>query len=176
MAGQRLTDKTALDQQTASGDLYMIVDVNDTTGSAEGTTKKLDSKFVIQTDKISVSNAEVIDLHNNEKTLVGALSGYMITPISVTCLCTYATSAETSNNNLYIGYDDSSDVKYWDNSSRFMGGLTADTTYVFGGRSAGGGTKAGSTINSPLVIWSNNAFNGGWSMDVYVTYCYTKII
>tara|TARA_R100000654_G_scaffold1062_1_gene3999 strand:+ start:3626 stop:4156 length:531 start_codon:yes stop_codon:yes gene_type:complete len=176
MAGQRLTDKTALDQQTGSGDLYMIVDVNDTTGSAEGTTKKIDSKFVIQTDKISVSNAEVIDLHNNEKILVGALSGYMITPISVTCLCTYAASTESSNKNLYIGYDDSSDVKYWDNSSRFMGGLSTDTTFVFGGRSAGGGTKEGSTINSPLVIWSSGAFNGGWSMDVYVTYCYTKII
>ena len=176
MAGQRLTDKTALDQQTGSGDLYMIVDVNDTTGSAEGTTKKIDSKFVIQTDKISVPNSDVIDLHTDEKTLVGALSGYMITPISVTCLCTYAASTESSNKNLYIGYDDSSDVKYWDNSSRFMGGLSTDTTFVFGGRSAGGGTKEGSTINSPLVIWSSGAFNGGWSMDVYVTYCYTKII
>ena len=31
MANQRLTDKTALGQQTGSGDLYMIVDVSDTT-------------------------------------------------------------------------------------------------------------------------------------------------
>ena len=41
MAGQRLTDKTALEQQTASGDLFMVVDVNDTTGSAAGTSKRL---------------------------------------------------------------------------------------------------------------------------------------
>ena len=52
MAGQRLTDKTALAEQTGSGDLFMVVDVNDTTGSAAGTSKKIDSKFVIQTDKI----------------------------------------------------------------------------------------------------------------------------
>ena len=59
MAGQRLTDKTALEEQTGSGDLYMIVDVNDTTGGSAGTSKKLDSKFVIQTDKFSLTNAEV---------------------------------------------------------------------------------------------------------------------
>ena len=76
MAGQRLTDKTALAEQTASGDLYMIVDVNDTTGSSAGTSKKIDSKFVIQTDKISISNAEVLDLDANEKTLVGATSRF----------------------------------------------------------------------------------------------------
>ena len=59
MANQRLTDKTALEQQTSSGDLYMIVDVSDTTGSAAGTSKKLDSKFVLQTDKFSLDNTEV---------------------------------------------------------------------------------------------------------------------
>ena len=58
MANQKLTDKTALGEQTGSGDLFMVVDVSDTTGSAAGTSKKIDSKFVIQTDKISLSNAE----------------------------------------------------------------------------------------------------------------------
>ena len=33
MAGQRLTDKTALTTTPGTGDLLMIVDVNDTTGS-----------------------------------------------------------------------------------------------------------------------------------------------
>ena len=66
MAGQRLTDKTALAEQTGSGDLYMVVDVNDTTGSSAGTSKSIDSKFVIQTDKFSLNN---IPLHliNNYK-------------------------------------------------------------------------------------------------------------
>ena len=96
MAGQRLTDKTALAEQTGSGDLFMVVDVNDTTGSAAGTSKKIDSKFVIQTDKISVSNAEYQDLDSNPKTLVGALSGYMITVYNVTVLCDYTSSAQSS--------------------------------------------------------------------------------
>jgi len=177
MAGQRLTDKTALEQQTGSGDLFMVVDVNDTTGSAAGTSKKIDSKYIIQTDKISVSNAEVIDLHNNEKVLVGALSGYMITPISATCLITYnAPATETSNKSIYFGFDDSSDSYYWDSSSRFFGFQTTDSTYVFGGRPPGSGTKSTSILNSPFVIWSSGAFNGGWTMDVYITYAYTKVL
>jgi hypothetical protein len=176
MAGQRLTDKTALEQQTGSGDLFMVVDVNDTTGSAAGTSKKIDSKYIIQTDKISVSNAEVQDLHNNEKILVGALSGYMITPISATCLITYAASTESSNKNIYFGFDDSVDTHYWDTSSRFMGGQSTDVTYIFGGRTSGSGTKSTSILNSPFAIWSNGAFNGGWSMDVYITYAYTKVL
>ena len=44
MANQRLTDKTALTQQVGSGDLLMVVDVNDTTGSAQGTSKQMDFK------------------------------------------------------------------------------------------------------------------------------------
>ena len=107
MAGQRLTQKTALEQQTGSGDLLMVVDVNDTTGSADGTSKKMDFKYVIQTDKFSLTNAEVKNLSHADspKTLIGALSGYMITPFNVTLLCTYAANIETSSNNLYFGYD-----------------------------------------------------------------------
>ena len=109
MANVRLTDKTALEEQTGSGDLYMIVDVNDTTGSADGTSKKLDSKFVIQTDKFSLSNAEVKLLSHGSapKTLVGALSGYMVTVFNVTMLVTYASATELSSNDLYFGYDSS---------------------------------------------------------------------
>ena len=45
MAGQRLTDKSALVTTPGTGDLLMIVDVNDTTGSAAGTSKKIDNKI-----------------------------------------------------------------------------------------------------------------------------------
>jgi hypothetical protein len=176
MAGQRLTDKTALDQQTGSGDLYMVVDVSDTTGSAAGTTKKIDSKFVIQTDKISVPNSDVIDLHTDEKILVAALSGYVITPITITALVTSGGSDESSNKNLYIGFDDSSDVNYWDTASRFYNGFSTNHSYIFGGNQAGGGVRTTSIVNTPLVIWSSGQFTGNWSMDMYVTYCYTKII
>ena len=90
MANVKLTDKTALEEQLGSGDLFMVVDVNDTTGSSAGTSKKFDTKYLIQTDKISLSNAEVQALNSTPKTLVGALSGYMITVYSVNVLCTYA--------------------------------------------------------------------------------------
>ena len=176
MAGQRLTDKTALEEQTGSGDLYMVVDVNDTTGSAEGTSKKIDSKFVIQTDKFSLNNTEVQALNSTSKILIGALSGYMPTIFNVSVLCTYAASTESSNNNLYFGFDDSQDILRWDYVSRFMGAKSADTSYIFTGDPPASGVDAGSLINKSFKMWSNAAFNGGWSCDVYVTYCYTKIL
>ena len=70
MAGQRLTDKTALTTTPGTGDLLMIVDVNDTTGSADGTSKKIDNKFFIQTDKITISNAEFLALNSDGRTLI----------------------------------------------------------------------------------------------------------
>tara|TARA_R100000781_G_scaffold15136_1_gene12507 strand:- start:696 stop:1226 length:531 start_codon:yes stop_codon:yes gene_type:complete len=176
MAGQRLTDKTALEEQAGSGDLLMVVDVNDTTGSAQGTSKKMDFKYVIQTDKYSLNNTEVQDLDTTSKTLVGALSGYMVMPLSVTVLCTYAAVAEASNKNLYFGWDASQDLLYWDYGSRFMGAKSADASYVFAGAQPGAGVDAGSLINKSFKMWSNGAFTGGWSCDVYMTYAYTKVL
>jgi hypothetical protein len=177
MAGQRLTSKTALEEQTGSGDLFMVVDVSDTTGSSAGTSKKIDSKFIIQTDKFSLNNTEVQALNTTEKVLVGALSGYMVTPIHVTILTTYASATELSNNNLYFGYDSSDDTVYWDYVSRMMSSLTTSNTFTLGGGSpAGKGAYSASIINRPFVMWSNGAFTGGWSCDVYVTYAYTKIL
>ena len=178
MAGQRLTDKTALEQQTGSGDLFMVVDVNDTTGSSAGTSKKIDSKFIIQTDKISLSNAEVIDLDANEKTLVGALSGYMITPLSVTVLCTYASSTESARKDLLFGFDDSIDTSYWSRAQDCMDGKTTDMTYIVGGfDQSKNGAWTASTINKPFICWAEGTgFTGGWSCDIYVTYCYTKVL
>jgi hypothetical protein len=177
MAGQRLTDKTALTEQAGSGDLLMVVDVSDTTGSAEGTSKQMDFKYVIQTDKISVSNAEIQALDSTPKTLVGALSGYMVTPLSATILVTYAASTDTSNSNLFLGYDDSSTTSYWDVSSRFMSGQTTDNSYVYGGNTdTRYPTHNASILNKPFIIWSSSAFNGGFTMDVYITYAYTKVL
>ena len=69
MAGQRLTDKTAHEEQAGSGDLLMLVDVSDTTGSSAGTSKKTDFKYVIQTDKFSLSNADVLALDSKPKNI-----------------------------------------------------------------------------------------------------------
>jgi hypothetical protein len=177
MAGQRLTDKTAMDAQAGSGDLLMVVDVSDSTGSSAGTSKKMDFKYVIQTDKFTLSNADIQALHTTPKTLVGALSGYMVTPFNVTILTTYASSNETSAANLYVGYDSSQDLLFWEKITRFMYNITTSNTYVQGGAVSGAaGSYAASIINRPLEMWSNSAFNGGWSADVYVTYAYTKVL
>ena len=179
MANQRLTDKSALEQQTGSGDLFMIVDVSDTSSSAEGTSKKIDSKYIIQTDKFSLNNTEVQALSHgaSPKTLVGALTGYMVTPISATVLVTHAGSNESGNRTLYFGYDTSSNFTFWDSGSKFYNGESADRAYVFGGDQPSFGVYGSGTIlNKPFMMWSSGAFNGGWSMDVYITYCYTKVL
>ena len=176
MANVKLTDKTALEEQLGSGDLFMVVDVNDTTGSSAGTSKKFDTKYLIQTDKISLSNAEVQALNSSPKTLVGALSGYMITVYSVNVLCTYASSTEASSNDLYLSYDSSSTTVYWKYMRDFMNGKTTDITFCFAADTAAGGTCTTSILNKPFLMYSNNAFNGGWTADVYVTYAYTKIL
>jgi len=177
MAGQRLTDKTALEEQAGSGDLLMLVDVSDTTGSSAGTSKKTDFKYVIQTDKISLSNAEVQDLTHagSPKTLVGALSGYMVTPLNVTILVTYASATESSNSSLYLGYDSSSNSQYWVSMGRFMNGITTSNTYILASESGSAAHNA-SILNKPFLMWSSAAFNGGWSCDVYITYAYTKVL
>ena len=160
MANQKLTDKTALTEQAGSGDLLMVVDVSDTTGSTAGTSKKTDFKYVIQTDKISVSNAEAQALDSSPKTLVGALSGYMITVYNVTIITTYASSTESSNSNLFLGYDTSQTSKYYDTAGRFMGAQTSSNCYMFGGNQATHGVKGSSIINSAFSMWSNAAFKG----------------
>ena len=176
MAGQRLTDKTALTEQTGSGDLYMVVAVSDTTGSSSGTSKKIDSQYVIQTDKYSLNNTEVQALHTTSKTLIGALSGYMTTVFNVTVLCTYAAGTEISSNNLNFGYVDTDDSFYWRQIRDCMNTKTTDITYQVGASPASGGTCSETILNKPFMMWSNAAFTGGWSCDVYVTYAYTKIL
>ena len=179
MAGQRLTDKTALEQQTGSGDLFMVVDVNDTTGSAAGTSKKIDSKYVIQTDKFSLSNAEVLDLDSTPKTLIGALSGYMPTIFNVTVLCTYASATEASRKDMIFGFDESNDAEYWSYIESCMDSETTDNTYIVGaGRALSkAGSASTSILNKPFLCWAEGTgFAGGWSCDIYVTYCYTKVL
>ena len=176
MAGQRLTDKTALEEQAGSGDLLMLVDVNDTTGSSAGTSKKTDFKYVIQTDKFSLNNTEVQALHTTSKTLIGALSGYMTTVFNVTVLCTYASATELSSNNLNFGYIDTDDNSYWKQIRDCMNGKTTDITYQIGASPSNSGTCTETILNKPFMMWSNAAFTGGWSCDIYVTYAYTKVL
>tara|TARA_R100001163_G_C5019864_1_gene162962 strand:- start:489 stop:1019 length:531 start_codon:yes stop_codon:yes gene_type:complete len=176
MAGQRLTDKTALEEQLGSGDLLMVVDVNDTTGSAEGTSKKYDAKFLMQTDKFSLSNAEIKALDSTPKTLVGALSGYYINVFSFTMFVTYASSTESSSKDLHLTYDTSNTSVNWTIIRDCMNGKTTDITFVTNSSGSSNGACATSILNKPFMMSASGAFNGGWTADVYVTYNYVKVL
>ena len=176
--GTRLTDKTALEEQLAKDDLLMIVDVSDTTGSAEGTSKKIEAQYVTTTDKVSLTNLQVKALDTAPITLVPFKTGYMITPISVTVLCTYASPDELTRKDLLFGFDESSDTQFWGKVDAAMDTLTADATYVVQGQDAPRSPSCDGTIlNKPFKVWAEGTgFAGGWSCDIYVTYAYTKII
>lgn len=174
MAGQRLTDKTALDNHTGSGDLYMVVDVSDTTGSAEGTSKKIDSKYVIQTDKISVTSAEfqAMDATGGAgtfRTLISAQgSGYAIVPLNVFINATH-TSGSSSNTNLYLGFASNSTQQFWVNCNKFMGsGVNA--SFNFQSASNGKGSYNGLNDDKPFLMYANQNFTEVISADVYITY------
>ena len=181
MASQRLTDKSAIDN-IGSGDLMMLVDVSDTTGSAEGTSVKMDMKHVLQTDKISISNAEFLSMRTGPgasdfKTLVTAPgAGFMILPVDITMLVTYAAPTQTAAINLFVGYDSTTATYYTLQARNFMRNLTTDSTFILPFIPAVGGSHSASIENQPLVMYSSNNFSGGFSADVYVTYKIQKIL
>tara|TARA_Y100001963_G_scaffold25780_1_gene34996 strand:- start:210 stop:740 length:531 start_codon:yes stop_codon:yes gene_type:complete len=169
--GQRLTDKSALNNHTGTGDLYMIVDVSDTTGSAAGTSKKLDSKFVIQTDKISLSSADIQGLDSTAKTLVSAPgSGYAVIPISAMLMCTYAAPEQTNRSYMLIGHE--SGGTFASLELHPMKNKTNDNTYKFTTMNSNAvPTKQGSIDNLPLILHTDStAFDGGFTADLYITY------
>jgi len=176
MANQKLTSKTALEEQAGTNDILMIVDSSDTSSSAQGTSKKMDFKYLMQTDKISVSNAEFQDLGTTPKTLVGALSGYMITVYQVTILCTHAAPDDSAAASLIFSYNSSEISNYWYSYRRFMNGISTDSSFCFSPEPSGAGTCKTTLLNKPFQIIASADFNGGFSADVYVTYAYTKVL
>ena len=168
MASQKLTSKTALQSQTGTGDLFMVVDISDTTGSAEGTSKKIDSSYIIQTDILSVN----LDLNTTPKTIVSASSGKIIQPLTITLIYTYGSSSSTVSNYVYISYDSSSTNNYLVRQRDVIKNETADRTYIFGGgdSTSSDGTCAGSIINKPLVIYSSADLGGDGTLKCIVTY------
>ena len=181
MAGQRLTDKTALTEQTGSGDQYMVVDVSDSSGSSSGTSKKFDSKFLIQTDKISVSAAETQSLKTVPKTLVSAPgSGYAVIPFHFYMDVTYS-STESTKLTLIFGHTGTSSTSFACASiGAFMNSVTANAQYIVSNNAntiGVPGLSATPTIdNIPLYLSANGNFSGGFSMDVYVTYHIIKLL
>ena len=180
MAGQRLTDKSSLNNHTGSGDLYMVVDVSDTTGSSAGTSKKIDSKFVIQTDKITVSAAEfgAMDASGGAgkfKTLVSAPgSGYAIVPISLVVVVTSVASPSAAVATLIAGYLNNSTSTYVYAKSKFMQSLISNNTLVMA-KDGGKYSNTATIDNLPFYLYSSANFGGNFGADVYITYQIIKL-
>ena len=179
MAGQRLTDKAAI-TQLGTGDLLMAVDVSDTTGSSAGTSKKIEAEYIIQTDKITISNAEFQAMDDSGgagtfRVLLSAPgSGFMLVPLNITLIAT-ASNADTSNATLYFGWDSSQTSGYWDDFIRFNKSVTSTRTYCFAGVQ-GAGAEQSSIENKQFVAYSSVNFNStDMAADVYITYKKMKL-
>tara|TARA_Y100001973_G_C5185992_1_gene327860 strand:- start:227 stop:772 length:546 start_codon:yes stop_codon:yes gene_type:complete len=180
MAGQRLTDKTAL-TQTGTGDLFMVVDVSDTSSSSEGSSKKIETEYIIQTDKITISNAEFQAMDDSGgagtfRVLLSApSSGFILIPLNITLIAT-ASDGETSNSNLFFGWDSSQTTNYWDTVSRFNRNVTSPRTFCFTGNPPATGVETSSIENKQFVAYSNANFTStDMTADVYITYKKMKI-
>ena len=181
MAGQRLTDKTEMVLTPGTGDLFMVVDVNDTTGSAAGTSKKIDNKFLMQTDKISVSNAEFLALNSDGRILVSSPgAGFGIIPISVYIQQTDGGTPNATTMGVTIGHVNK-DSNFWWSQSRFWPKKPGSgTTYnaagkFFSGDESGIKGQVGSDgiEDKGLYIYAaSGAPDGGStnSWEVWVTY------
>ena len=171
MAGQRLTDKGTYGTDPIDwADLLMGVDISDSTGSADGTSKSLKAQRLITTVTSSLDNTAVKALNVTPLDLFNPGAGFIVIPIAITIVTTYAASTEGSNYDLLIGYTSGQTVVYWDKVGRMMGGIGTSQSYVLsGGVSTAKGVNTTTIESLPLKMWSSGAFNGGWSCDVYAT-------
>ena len=105
MASQKLTDKSALAQQTAANDLLMVVDVSDTTGSADGTSKKIEAQNVIAVKTQTLSSAQLQALHTTPILVLGAPgAGFMHLVHSAYILVNYGSTTESARLVIMLGY------------------------------------------------------------------------
>lgn len=177
MANQKVSDLTGLAEPPASDDVLYVVDTSATAS------KKVQNKYIIQTDKISLDNAAVIALDDGGgagefQVLVAAPgSGYGVVPLTVTFISTGAGGTEGSNNNLYIGYDVDQTSNYWAYWTRFNGTLASGNVKTLTGVGAPNtrSSIAATIDNVALSVWSNGTFNGGWAVDIYITYQIVKL-
>ena len=181
MANQRLTDKSALALNPSSDDLFHIVDVSDTTGSAAGTSKKIENKFIIQTDKVSISSAnfQAMDTGGGAgtfQTLVAAPgSGFMIQPLTISLAVDYTSGTQSTKRAVFFGHQtlDSNYLSAY--ILNFMHDITTDSFYITSPAGFRSLKTVSSADNLPLYIFSSGNFSSTFSADVYVTYQIVKL-
>jgi hypothetical protein len=172
MAGQRLTDKTALGRNTASDDMLMVVDKSDTTGSSAGTSKKVDAKYIIQTDKVDLSNSDYIGLKTVAKTLVAAPgANNVIIPLSVYIQYTEGATQNTTGTSLFLGFKGIGSY-YWDFFKNWTTSSSNVSYYFTQYGATGGATLDVTTEDQPFLMWLSASPSVGatGTAKIYVTY------
>ena len=177
MAGTKLTDKSALVTTPASDDKLMIVDTSDTSSSSAGTSKKIDNKFILQTDRKTIDNTEFLALATTGKELVAAPgAGFVIIPESVYAHYTEGGTPNTETLNSRIGHVDQEVSFYWDSARFWMDSTSYDGgAFIYsGGAPASGGVVAddGTIEDKGLYYYFASAPTGGatGTLILYVTY------
>ena len=174
MASQRLTAKSALAQQPAKDDLLMVVDASDTTGSASGTSKKIEARNVIAIESKSLSNAQVLALHTTPIELIAAPgSGFGIMFHNILVDGIFVSSTETNREAIVFGYGTPSlaSGNFIANIGRWMYNRTSSNTQsVFW-------EPQGNVLfdNQPFKIASDGAFSADFTMVVHVSYTIIKL-
>tara|TARA_R110002020_G_scaffold29237_5_gene92332 strand:- start:116 stop:643 length:528 start_codon:yes stop_codon:yes gene_type:complete len=175
MAGQRLTEKTALAANLASADLLMCVDTSDTTSSPQGTSKKVLNKYVIQTDIVDMAASDFHTLATTPVTLVAVPgAGFATIPISCIVYVDYGSTGTSAKLNVYVGHTGTG-TYFWGSKSAFMQSITTDTANVMG---IGNSVSAISSLDNLAVkIHASGNFHGSvdWTAKVYITYQIIKL-
>jgi len=181
MAGQKLTDKTALTGNLASDDLLMVVDTSDTTGSTVGTSKKVNNEQIIHTHKVSITASEFQSMDATgsagtfKELLPASGTGLFYVILNVT-INTNVTTQDTSATNLFISYDSTGISNYVIQHRRF-GHNQPSASYQFAPlpfQSSGG--DLGTLTTKTLVMYSSQNFTGDFTADAYVTYRKCSIV
>ncbi len=180
MAGQRLTDKTVTDR-TASDDLYMVVDVSDTTGSAEGTSKAITADYVVQTTTtVEIDNTEFMALGTTGKVIVPAVAGTVIVPIAIYLEYYEGATANTNTLNARMGFIDQSADHFWD-EMRFFASSTynAMSWMCSGGQQSFKGLLQSTTpLGLPLYFYfgTNPSASSTGTVKIWTTYRRIKLL
>lgn len=178
MANQKVSDLTALGGTPANDDVLYIVDTS-ATASKKVTYANLVAGAgggILTQVATTVNNAAVLDMKYDDTpiTLVAATAGKIHVPVGVTIVATGAGSAESSSDDLRLGWDASTSaaLDYIGGFRDFMSGISSGvTTYNMNLTNSTTGTAYNaSAVNQPLQLWCTDVFNGGWSMVVYTTY------
>ena len=183
MATKKVT-QLATATSAADLDLVMIVDVDDTAMSPNGTNKQITKANLLSGSAGLLTQVETV-LNNTDVgrmkyndipvTLVAAQTGKIIVPVNFTVVATASGLAEASSDDLRFGWSaaTSGTVDYLMSSRDFMNGITGGvvTTSVFSPNNTAFTTSFPfSAENKPLQAWCSDVFAGGWYMTIYTTY------